>query len=79
MELGGRVTRAGILSLTNVSAPFGRSPPLGGSFVASQLGGSTITGGKLKEVSGVRGIVQVTVLIAEVFVGFWDGCEMIER
>lgn len=68
MELRGGVTRARILSLTNVSASFGRSPPLGGSFVAGQLCCSPIASRELEEVAGVRGIAQVSVLIAEAIV-----------
>jgi len=64
MELGKRVTRARIVTLTDISGSVGISPELGGSRVASQLGHGGTTGGELEELTRGRRVVQVSVLIA---------------
>lgn len=66
MELRGRIARARIVSLTDISGSFGRSKPLGGSFVAGQLAGNATTGGEVEEVARIGGITEVPVLIGEV-------------
>jgi hypothetical protein len=64
VELGGRVTGARIFSLTNISGSFRCSPPFGGSLVAGQLGVGDAASWELEEVASVRGVTQVSVLIA---------------
>jgi hypothetical protein len=61
VELGKRVTRARIFSLTNISVSVGITPELGGARVASQLGHGGATGGELEEFASLRRIVQVSV------------------
>ena len=54
MELGSRVTGARIFSLADISASFGRSPPLGSSLVAGDLANGATSCGELEEVSRFR-------------------------
>lgn len=62
MELGKRVTRARIVTLTDIGGSVGISPELGGSRVASQLGHGSTTGGELEEFALGRRGTQVSVL-----------------
>ena len=78
MELGSRVIWARIIILTKIVVSFGTLPPLSGTPMASQLGYCAITSGELKEISGFRGMAQVTMLIRETMIGMWDRCDMIE-
>ena len=73
MELGGGTIWARIISLTNISVSGGVSPKLGGTHVASQLGGSSTTSGELEVRVVRRGMVQVIVLIAEIMVRMRNG------
>ena len=63
MEFGSRGIWARRIILTKIRASFGTLPPLGDTSVATQLGYCVIASGELKEISGFRGIVQVTMLI----------------
>lgn len=65
MELGSRVIRARIISLTNISVSVGLSPVNGGALVASQLGGGSTTSRELEEVAGRRGLSQVSMLMTK--------------
>lgn len=65
MELGSRVIRARIISLTNIGVSVGLSPVYGGTLVASQLGGGSTTSRELEEVAGRRGLSQVSMLMTK--------------
>ena len=78
MELGYWVTWTRIIVLTKIVVSSGIRPEIGSSQVASYLGPCFTTSGEFKEISGRRGIVQVTVLIRGATVGIWDRHDMME-